>query len=141
MSALSSSFALLLACAAFLGYELVTFRKSMVADLTGDANAIAYNVTAPLLFDDPKAAAASLEALKAKPAIHSAVLRGRADSGWNDPDSTTVGSVSLEVGYETIHSWGEAEVTRRSREWSPDAHRTAPDWTAGSGGRGGAAPA
>src|SRR5437588_5994834 len=77
MSALSSSFALLLACAAFLGYELVTFRKSMVADLTGDANAIAYNVTAPLLFDDPKAAAASLEALNAKPAIHSAVLRGR----------------------------------------------------------------
>jgi PAS domain S-box-containing protein len=91
MSALSSSLALLLACAAFLGYELVTFRNSLVADLTGDANAIAYNVTAPLLFDDPKAAAASLEALRAKPAIRSAVLRdrdGRVFATYGEADAT-----------------------------------------------------
>jgi PAS domain S-box-containing protein len=76
MSALSSSFALLLACSAFLVYELLTFRKSLVADLTTDANALAFGVAAPLLFDDPKAAAASLEALKAKPRIRSAIVTG-----------------------------------------------------------------
>jgi hypothetical protein len=49
----------------------------------------------------------------------SEMLRGEVpDAGWNDPDSTTVGSVSREAGHETIHRWGQAEVTRRSREWS-----------------------
>jgi signal transduction histidine kinase len=77
MSALSSSFALLLACAAFLAWELITFRKSLVDDLTADARALAFSVTAPLLFDDPEAARTSLQALKAKPRIHSALVAGK----------------------------------------------------------------
>ena len=48
----------------------------------------------------------------------SEILRGRGSSGWNDPDSTTIGSVSREVGHETIDTHGEAAVTRRRREWS-----------------------
>jgi hypothetical protein len=48
----------------------------------------------------------------------SAILRGQPGYGWNDPDSTTVGSVSLEGVHERIHEWGQAEVTRRWREWS-----------------------
>ncbi len=32
MNALSSSLALLLACGAFLGYEIVTYRKALVSD-------------------------------------------------------------------------------------------------------------
>src|SRR6266851_9380045 len=77
MSALSSSFALLLACAAFLAYELVTFRKALVNDLTTNAQLFAANVASPLLFDDARAAAASLEALKAKPSIRSATLTSK----------------------------------------------------------------
>ncbi len=77
MSALSSSFALLLACLAFLGYEFVTFRTSLVNDLTTDARTLAFNVTAPLLFDDAKAAATVLESLRAKPRIRSAIVAGR----------------------------------------------------------------
>src|ERR1700694_4791600 len=77
MSALSSSFALLLACAAFLAYELVTFRKSLVNDLTTNAELFAANVASPLLFDDARAAAASLEELKAKPGTRPATLTGK----------------------------------------------------------------
>ena len=74
MTALSSSFALLLACAAFLIYELVTFRRTLVDDISADARVIGFSLTAPLLFDDPAAAHASLEALRASPRVRSAML-------------------------------------------------------------------
>lgn len=77
MSALTSGITLALACSAFLAYELVTFRQSLVADLTTDAETLAFNVTAPLLFDDPIAASASLSALRAKPRIRSATLANK----------------------------------------------------------------
>ncbi|PYR45664.1 MAG: hypothetical protein DMF89_24420, partial [Acidobacteria bacterium] len=38
--------------------------------------------------------------------------------GWNDPDSTAIGSVSREVGSETIGRQGQSKVTLRTREWS-----------------------
>lgn len=78
MSALCSACALLLACAAFLAYEFVTFRRSMVDDLTTDARMLAVVLTAPLLSDDPRAATSSLEVLRAKPRILSATLTTRA---------------------------------------------------------------
>jgi len=74
MTALSSSFALLLACAAFLIYELVTFRRTLVDDISAGARVIGFSLTAPLLFDDPAAAHASLEALRASPRVRSAML-------------------------------------------------------------------
>jgi hypothetical protein len=50
---------------------------------------------------------------------NSELLRGRRrDAGWNDPDSRVIGSVSLEIGHDTISRHGESEVTRRRREWS-----------------------
>ena len=50
----------------------------------------------------------------------SKILRGGGGrgAGWNDPDSTVIGSVSRAVGHETIGTQGESEVTRRTREWS-----------------------
>jgi PAS domain S-box-containing protein len=77
MSALSSSVALLLACSAFLGYELVTFRTSLVNKLTAHAYVLAFSVRAPLLFDDADAARTSLEALKAMPGIRSATVSAK----------------------------------------------------------------
>ena len=74
ISAVTSSLALLLACSAFVTYELITFRQSLVNDLTTDANVLTFNVTAPILFGDPEAATASLAALKAKPRIRSATI-------------------------------------------------------------------
>ena len=50
----------------------------------------------------------------------SKILRGGEgrEAGWNDPDSTVIGSVSRAVGHETIEKQGQSEVTRRTREWS-----------------------
>ena len=50
----------------------------------------------------------------------SEILRGGGGpgAGWNDPDSTAIGSVSRAVGHETIGKQGQSEVTRRTREWS-----------------------
>ncbi len=44
--------------------------------------------------------------------------RGGLHGGWNDPDSRKIGSVSREIGYETIGRQGQSEVGRRRREWS-----------------------
>lgn len=47
------------------------------------------------------------------------VLSGRAEGGWNDPDSPRVGSASRETEhYELLQQAGHSEVTRRRREWS-----------------------
>lgn len=74
MSALSSSLALLLACSAFLSYELLGYRRSLVKDLTRSAEVLAFNLTSPLLFEDPGAAKTLLEALRVDSRIRSARL-------------------------------------------------------------------
>jgi signal transduction histidine kinase len=63
---LTSLAAVLLACAGFAIYELVTFRRSMVSDLTTLADVIGATSTAALTFEDTKAAAEFLGALKTK---------------------------------------------------------------------------
>src|SRR5947207_583080 len=61
---LTSSAALLLACAAFVLYELDEFRKDMVDDLTIKADVIGSQSMAALKFKDPKAATEILDKLK-----------------------------------------------------------------------------
>ena len=63
---LTSLTALLLACAGFALYELVTVRRLMVADLTTLADVIGATSTAALIFEDTKAAKEFLGALKTK---------------------------------------------------------------------------
>ncbi len=92
MSALSSCCALLLACLGFLAYEFVTFRRSMVADLTADARVLAFGVTAPLLFDDPAAARISLDGLRAKPRVRAATLTAMAGKPFAAYGYTAPGS-------------------------------------------------
>jgi len=54
-----------------------------------------------------------------KAAEDSEILRGGGKTpGWNDPDSTAIGSVSRVVGHERIEKHGQPEVKRRIREWS-----------------------
>src|SRR5689334_17557302 len=77
MSVLSSGMALLLACVAFLAYELVTFRHSMVQTLGTQAEMLGYNITAPLLFNDADAAGSILEALRANDHILAAGIFDR----------------------------------------------------------------
>ncbi len=71
---LTSSVALLLACAAFVAYERAEFRQDMVDDLTVKAELFAEQSTAALSFKDPKAAAEILHKLVAQKHIESACI-------------------------------------------------------------------
>jgi signal transduction histidine kinase/DNA-binding response OmpR family regulator len=74
MNMLVSATALLLACAAFIGYDRVNFRDTMVRNLSTQAQIIGSNSASALLFNDPHAAEDTLSALKAAPNILSAVI-------------------------------------------------------------------
>jgi signal transduction histidine kinase len=71
---LTSSAVLLLACMAFVTYELVTFRGAMVRELSTLAEIIGANSTAALAFDDQRSAEETLAALSAKQRIVGAYI-------------------------------------------------------------------
>ena len=74
MNMLVSGAALLLACAAFMGYDAVTFRQTIVRNLSTQAQIIGSNSASALLFNDPQSAENTLSALQAAPDILSAVI-------------------------------------------------------------------
>src|SRR5580658_7170905 len=74
MNMLVSAAALVLACAAFIGYDLVTFRQTIVRNLSTQAQIIGSNSASAILFNDPQAAENTLSALKAAPNILSATI-------------------------------------------------------------------
>jgi signal transduction histidine kinase len=65
VSMLASGITLLLVCAAFVFYDLVTFREVMVRQFAGQAEIIGSNSASALLFDDVDAATETLAALRA----------------------------------------------------------------------------
>jgi len=77
---LTSCAALLLACLAFMTYELVTMRQTMAQELETLAGIIADNSTATLSFKDTKAAEETLATLGAKPQIMAAAIYGPDDA-------------------------------------------------------------
>jgi len=65
MNMLVSGAALLLACAAFIAYDTITFREAMVRNLSTQSQIIGSDTASALLFNDPQSAATTLSALKA----------------------------------------------------------------------------
>ena len=70
----TSSVALLLASALFMGNSVLTARRGMVNDLSDLAKVVGANCIAPLQFDDPKAAGDTLSSLRSRPSITHAGL-------------------------------------------------------------------
>ncbi len=62
---LVSAAALLLACAAFVGYDQISFRRSMVSEVSVRAQIIASNSVSAILFNDATSARSTLSALSA----------------------------------------------------------------------------
>jgi methyl-accepting chemotaxis protein len=71
---LTSTTVLLLACAAFVAYEVKTFKSGLDRDMSILADVLSRNSTAALQFDDPAAAETTLLALKAEPHVVLACL-------------------------------------------------------------------
>ncbi|HZR57430.1 MAG TPA: CHASE sensor domain-containing protein [Terriglobales bacterium] len=69
MNLLVSAAALLLACMAFLSYDLYTFRVNIVRNLSIQSEIIGANTISALVFNDPQSAENTLAALKASPHI------------------------------------------------------------------------
>src|SRR5689334_18356711 len=74
---LTSTTALLLACAAFMIYDVASFRKQMTARESAIAEVMAYNCAAAVDFNDAQAAAGPLAALRAQPEIIAACVYDR----------------------------------------------------------------
>src|ERR1700740_3416446 len=90
MNALVSGAALLLACSAFIAYDLVTFRQGTVYNLSIQAQIAGSNAVSALLFDDSISAENTLSALQASPSIISAgilTLDGHPFAAYS-PDNT-----------------------------------------------------
>jgi signal transduction histidine kinase/DNA-binding response OmpR family regulator len=72
MNMLVSAAALILACVAFIAYDMLTFRDATLRNLSTQAQIIGANTASALLFNDPQSAENTLSALKASPNILSA---------------------------------------------------------------------
>jgi len=71
---LASSLALVLATAAFLTYDFISFRRVTVETLSSYADMIAINTASALIFDDKDAATETLTSLRVRPDILQAVI-------------------------------------------------------------------
>ena len=74
MNLLVSGAALLLACSAFFAYDMYTSRVGIVHSLSTEAQIIASNSEAALVFNDPQTAERSLAALQASPHLISGAI-------------------------------------------------------------------
>jgi signal transduction histidine kinase len=77
LTVITSSVTLVLAGAAYVTYDLFTFRQAMQRDLLILAQIVGSNSTAALAFDDPKAGRATLASLSAQRRIVAACLYGK----------------------------------------------------------------
>jgi PAS domain S-box-containing protein len=83
---LTSSVVLLLACAAFVAFDVVTFRRDLVETTSSLAEVVGNNTTAAIDFNDPTAAAQTLAALRGELSIvlaHVHTLDGRTFAAYS----------------------------------------------------------
>jgi signal transduction histidine kinase/DNA-binding response OmpR family regulator len=69
MNMLVSGVALMLACAAFVAYDLYTYQIGIARNLSTEARIVGSNSVSALLFNDPRAAENTLSALSASPHV------------------------------------------------------------------------
>src|SRR6266436_6767449 len=74
VTTLTSTLALILACAAFIAYEFISIRSTMVRDLSTSAEMLARNCTAAVAFNDARSAEEILSALSANPNVVAAFI-------------------------------------------------------------------
>ena len=115
MNMLVSGAALLLACAAFVTYGLVTFREALVANLSIQAQVVGTNSISALLFNDPSSAEKTLSALQAAPNIEYASIytpdgQPFADY-WRDPARLAEPLPSIPAVQTEIHWFKDKQIT------------------------------
>jgi len=117
MNMLVSGTALVIACLAFIAYDVFSFRQSMVHNLSIQAQMAGSNSISPLLFNDTKAAENTLSALKAARSIVSAGIYTPDGSPfatyWRDGHDRNLQPPQIPAGQtEALHSfWTHSYAT------------------------------
>src|ERR1700704_2222386 len=109
MNMLVSGAALLIACAAFVAYDLVSFRESMAHNLAIEAQIVGSNSVSALLFHDPRSAENTLSALQAAPNIISATIY--------TPDGATFAAYSRNAGAKTAKNLPSIPPRQEDTYW------------------------
>ena len=114
MNMLVSGAALLIACVAFVAYDLVSFRQAMVYNLSIQAQMAGSNSVSPLLFNDPQAAENTLSALTAAPNVISAgiyTLDGRPFATyWRDAHGQTLTLPKIPASQTEAHWFKDGQL-------------------------------
>jgi signal transduction histidine kinase len=113
----TSTACLIVACVALFAFQLLSFRRSFVADLSALSDVVANSAIASVAFDDTEAAEAVLAGLKAKPHVRSASIVKEGEIFALFAEETISRSSSV-----TRRRWGIASMgthcCTRSRSWS-----------------------
>ncbi|MGH9432308.1 MAG: sensor histidine kinase [Terriglobia bacterium] len=115
MNLLVSAAALLLACAAFVAYDLMAFRTSMVRALSIQAQIVGSNCASALLFNDPHAAESTLAALKAAPHIITAAIYTSGGKPfaryWRERPGLAQPLLPMRTGQVEFHQFEDRQLT------------------------------
>ena len=114
MNMLVTGAALLLACTAFIAYDVVTFRRATINNLSIQAQIAGSNAVSALLFDDSTSAENTLSALRASPNILTAgilTLDGRPFATYSrDRDSQAPILPPIPTGQAETYRFGSSDV-------------------------------
>ena len=114
MNMLVSGAALLIACVAFVAYDRVTFRQTMVHNLSIQAQMAGSNSVSPLMFNDPQAAENTLSALKAAPDVVSAGIYARDGrpfaTYWRDGNAQALTLPQIPPNQAEIHWFQDGQL-------------------------------
>ena len=114
MNMLVSGAALLLACTAFISYDMVTFRETMVRNLSTQAQIIGSNTVSALVFNDPQSAENTLSAFKADHNVLSAEIYtpdGRLFASYSrDPGTPAATIPSILSSQIEVHRIKDKEI-------------------------------
>jgi signal transduction histidine kinase len=119
MNMLVSGAALLLACGAFITYDVISIRDGIVYNLSMQAQIVGFNSTSALLFNDSHSAEITLSGLSAWPSIVSAginTLDGRPFATYRRGQGSQVpGTPAIAPGEMETHRFNRSEVVLARR--------------------------
>jgi len=105
-----SALALVLACASFFAYDLVSFRQMLIGSLATESQIIGANSISALTFDDQQAANMTLSALRNSPHVIAAAVftsGGELFASYTRPGSAPVAIIPrLGLGQQSAR-WGQ----------------------------------
>jgi signal transduction histidine kinase len=112
MNMLVSGVALVLACAAFMTYDLISVRQAIAHNLAIQAQIIGSNSSSALLFNDPQSAERTLSALRSAPNVTYAAIATASGQPF--------ASYSRDAGEQKSSSEIETPLFRRRFRWLRD---------------------